>query len=75
MLDPSPGASKDRPSGYGAGERRTTMAKVRSGKRLGCWFMLAVGLLRPGLLALTRRDWKGTENLLAFHRAPCCNGG
>ncbi len=41
------------------------MAKVRSGKRLGCWYMVAVALLRPGMLLLTRRDWRGTENLRA----------
>jgi 1-acyl-sn-glycerol-3-phosphate acyltransferase len=37
----------------------------RSGKRLGPWYLLAIGLLRPGMLALTKRDWKGMENLAA----------
>jgi 1-acyl-sn-glycerol-3-phosphate acyltransferase len=37
----------------------------RSGKRLGPWYLLAVGLLRPGMLALTKRDWQGMENLAA----------
>ncbi len=39
------------------------MAKVRSGKRLGFWYLLAVVLLRPWLLLLTRRDWHGAEHL------------
>ncbi len=39
------------------------MAKVRSGKRLGFWFRLAVCLLRPGMLLLTKRDWRGAEHL------------
>lgn len=42
-----------------------TVAKVRSGKRLGFWYLLAVGLLRPGMLLLTKRDWHGAENLRA----------
>lgn len=37
----------------------------RSGKRLGAWYLFAVGLLRPGMLALTKRDWQGMENLAA----------
>ncbi len=41
------------------------MARRRSGKRLGFWYLLAVGLLRPGMLLLTRRDWRGQENLQA----------
>ena len=41
------------------------MGKVRSGKRLGFWYLLAVALLRPGLLLLTKRDWRGTEHLRA----------
>jgi 1-acyl-sn-glycerol-3-phosphate acyltransferase len=41
------------------------MAKVRSGRRLGFWYLLAVGLLRPWLLLLTKRDWRGAENLRA----------
>lgn len=41
------------------------MRKVRSGKRLGFWFLLAVVLLRPFLLVLTRRDWHGAEQLRA----------
>jgi 1-acyl-sn-glycerol-3-phosphate acyltransferase len=41
------------------------MAKVRSGKRLGCWYLLAVVLLRPWMLLLTRRDWRGAQNLRA----------
>jgi 1-acyl-sn-glycerol-3-phosphate acyltransferase len=42
-----------------------TVAKVRSGKRLGFWYLLAVGLLRPLMLLLTRRDWRGAEHLRA----------
>lgn len=41
------------------------MAKVRSGKKLGFWFLLAVALLRPGLLLWTKRDWRGVEHLHA----------
>jgi 1-acyl-sn-glycerol-3-phosphate acyltransferase len=32
-------------------------------RRLGFWFRLAVVLLRPPLMALTRRDWRGAEHL------------
>ncbi|HSN07374.1 MAG TPA: lysophospholipid acyltransferase family protein [Candidatus Angelobacter sp.] len=42
-----------------------TVARVRSGKRLGFWYGLAVCLLRPALLLLTKRDWRGAENLRA----------
>ena len=41
------------------------MARVRSGKKLGFWYVLAIGLLRPGMLGLTKRDWRGTEHLRA----------
>jgi 1-acyl-sn-glycerol-3-phosphate acyltransferase len=41
------------------------MAKVRSGRKLGFWYLVAVGLLRPWLLLLTKRDWHGAENLRA----------
>jgi 1-acyl-sn-glycerol-3-phosphate acyltransferase len=41
------------------------MSKVRSGKKLGFWFLLAVMLLRPFMLLLTRRDWQGVEHLNA----------
>ena len=39
--------------------------KRRSGKKLGPWYLFAVGLLRPGMLAFTKRDWQGVENLAA----------
>ena len=39
------------------------MAKRASGKRLGFWYLFCVGLLKPWLLLLTRRDWRGVENL------------
>lgn len=39
------------------------MAKVRSGKKLGFWYLFCVGLLRPFLLLFTKRDWRGVENL------------
>jgi 1-acyl-sn-glycerol-3-phosphate acyltransferase len=39
--------------------------KRRSGKKLGPWYLVAVGLLRPGMLAFTKRDWQGVENLAA----------
>ncbi|HET7899700.1 MAG TPA: lysophospholipid acyltransferase family protein [Candidatus Nanopelagicales bacterium] len=42
---------------------------VRSGKRLGGWYHLAVGLLRPGMMAVTRRDWRGAQHLRAEVRA------
>ena len=29
----------------------------------GVWFSLVVAIVRPTLLVLTRRDWRGTENL------------
>lgn len=45
------------------------MGRVRSGKKLGFWYRLAVCLLRPGMLTFTRRDWKGAENLRAKVRA------
>ena len=45
------------------------MVAVRSGKRLGGWYHLAVGLLRPGMMAITRRDWRGTEHLRPEVRA------
>jgi 1-acyl-sn-glycerol-3-phosphate acyltransferase len=42
---------------------------VRSGKKLGFWFLLAVGLLRPFMLLFTRRDWQGGEHLRAQIRS------
>lgn len=44
------------------------MARVRHGKRLGPWYGTAIGLLRPPLLAFTRRQWSGVENLQAALR-------
>ena len=41
------------------------MRRVRSGKKLGFWYVLAIWLLRPGMLAFTKRDWHGAENLQA----------
>jgi 1-acyl-sn-glycerol-3-phosphate acyltransferase len=41
------------------------MGRVRHGKKLGFWYAVAIGLLRPGMLTLTKRDWRGTENLQA----------
>ena len=41
------------------------MAKVRSGKRLGFWYLVAVVLLRPFMLVATKRDWRGQEHLHA----------
>ena len=41
------------------------MGRVRSGKKLGFWYVLAIGLLRPGMVAFTKRDWHGAENLRA----------
>ena len=39
------------------------MGKRPSGKRLGASYLFAVGVLRPAMLALTRREWEGTGNL------------
>lgn len=44
------------------------MGKVSSGKKLGAYYNIAVGLLRPGMRALTKRDWRGTEHLRAAVR-------
>jgi 1-acyl-sn-glycerol-3-phosphate acyltransferase len=41
------------------------VSRVRSGRKLGFWYVLAIWLLRPGMLAFTKRDWRGTENLMA----------
>jgi 1-acyl-sn-glycerol-3-phosphate acyltransferase len=41
------------------------VAKVASGKKLGVWYLLAVVLLRPWLLLLTKRDWRGADELRA----------
>ncbi len=41
------------------------MRRVRHGKSLGCWYQLAIGLLRVPLLALTRREWRGAGELRA----------
>lgn len=41
------------------------MARVRHGKSLGCWYRLAIVLLRVPLLVLTKRDWRGAGNLQA----------
>ena len=41
------------------------MRKIRSGKKLGFWYLLAVVLLRPFMLLFTRRDWHGREHLRA----------
>ncbi len=41
------------------------MSKRASGKRLGFWYLFCVGLLKPGLMLLTKRDWQGVENLRA----------
>ena len=35
----------------------------RRPRRIGFWFRLAVVILRPLLMVLTKRDWRGTENL------------
>lgn len=40
------------------------MSVRRSGKKLGFWYRFAVCLLRPGMMLVTGRDWRGTENLL-----------
>ena len=41
------------------------MGRIRSGKKLGFWYVVAIWLLRPGMLLLTKHDWRGTENLRA----------
>jgi 1-acyl-sn-glycerol-3-phosphate acyltransferase len=35
----------------------------RRPRQIGFWYRLAVVILRPVLMALTKRDWRGTENL------------
>ena len=40
------------------------MSRVRHGRKLGFWFVLAVVLLRPFMLVFTRRDWRGVDQLL-----------
>jgi 1-acyl-sn-glycerol-3-phosphate acyltransferase len=42
-----------------------TVVRVRHGKRLGFWYRLAIVLLRVPLLVLTKREWRGAENLRA----------
>lgn len=32
-------------------------------QRLGFWYRIVAGIVRPVLMALTRRDWRGTEHL------------
>lgn len=44
------------------------MRRVRHGKSLGCYYRFAIVLLRPLLLVLTRRDWRGAEHLRAAVR-------
>ena len=42
------------------------MSQARSRPRsIGFWYRLAVVILRPLLMVLTRRDWRGAENLPA----------
>jgi 1-acyl-sn-glycerol-3-phosphate acyltransferase len=60
-LDPRPREGEDRHPGRR--EEVQDMAKRRSGKKLGFWYLFCVGLLRPALLLLTKRDWRGVENL------------
>ncbi len=43
---------------------RTRVRRPR-GRRIGFWYRLAVVLLRPPLMVLTRRDWQGVEHLPA----------
>jgi 1-acyl-sn-glycerol-3-phosphate acyltransferase len=52
--------SRDRITG-----EEVSLARVRHGKSLGCWYRLAVALLRVPLLVLTKRDWRGARNLQA----------
>lgn len=41
------------------------MRRVRHGKSLGCYYRFAIVVLRPLMLVLTRRDWRGAEHLRA----------
>jgi 1-acyl-sn-glycerol-3-phosphate acyltransferase len=43
---------------------RVTNARSRRGA-IGFWYRLAVVILRPLLMVLTRRDWRGAENVPA----------
>ncbi len=40
-----------------------TRARRQRPRRIGFWYRLAVVILKPLLLALTRRDWRGGEHL------------
>ena len=39
------------------------MTRRRRPRRIGFWYRLAVVILKPLLVALTRRDWRGAEHL------------
>ena len=41
--------------------RRSRLARRRG--RLGFWYRFAAAVLRPPLMLLTRRDWRGGEHL------------
>ena len=53
----------------GPGSERTRAGQVSHGPSrarhgsIGFWYRLAVVLLRPLLTVLTRRDWRGGENI------------
>ena len=42
---------------------RTESRKVARPRRIGFWYRLAVVILRPILMVLTKRDWRGAEHL------------
>ena len=54
-----PGTSED------AATSRHRGARAAAPRRIGFWYRLAVVILRPLLMALTRRDWRGAEHLPA----------
>lgn len=47
--------------GTGVANRRSRLARRRG--RLGFWYRFAVVVLRPVLMSLTRRDWRGGEHI------------
>src|SRR3954464_4294118 len=62
------GAARPRQGGGGRGvgsTRRGRRWQVRRRQRLGFWYRLVVGIAKPLLLVLTKRDWRGAENVPA----------
>jgi 1-acyl-sn-glycerol-3-phosphate acyltransferase len=41
------------------------LASVRRRQRVGFWYRLVISVVKPTLLVLTKRDWRGADNLPA----------